>query len=44
VVDCRGYNVASTNLELPSHTDLPSYSWPPSVQALHMLVNETEHG
>ena len=44
VVDSTGYNVASTNLELPPHTDLPSYSWPPSVQALHMLVNETEHG
>jgi len=44
VVDSTGYNVASTNLELPPHTDLSSYSWPPSAQALHMLVNETEHG
>ena len=42
--DITGYNVASTNLELPPHTDLASYSWPPSAQALHILVNETEHG
>ena len=44
VVDSAGYNVACTNFELPPHTDLASYSWPPSAQALHMLVNETEHG
>jgi len=43
-VDPKGYNVAHTNLPLPPHNDFASYSWPPSVQALHMLVNEAEGG
>ena len=36
-----GYNVAHTSLAVPPHNDFASYSWPPSVQALHMLVNDT---
>ncbi|MDC6458741.1 TauD/TfdA family dioxygenase [Luminiphilus sp.] len=28
----------------PPHNDFASYSWPPSVQALHMLVNEAVGG
>jgi gamma-butyrobetaine dioxygenase len=44
VVDPAGYNVAHTAFELPPHNDFASYSWPPSVQALHMLVNETIGG
>ncbi len=43
-VDPRGYNVAHTSLPLPPHNDFASYTWPPSVQALHMLVNEVEGG
>ncbi len=43
-VDPSGYNVAHTALPLPPHTDFASYSWPPSVQALHMLVNEAPGG
>lgn len=43
-VDPRGYNVAHTALPLPPHNDFASYSWPPSVQALHMLVNDTTGG
>lgn len=43
-VDLHGYNVAHTSLPLPPHNDFASYSWPPSVQALHMLVNETTGG
>ncbi|MAJ52440.1 MAG: hypothetical protein CBC39_00140 [Cellvibrionales bacterium TMED79] len=43
-VDPRGYNVAHTNLGLPPHNDFASYSWPPSVQALHMLANEASGG
>ena len=43
-VDPSGYNVAHTNLPLPPHNDFASYSWPPSIQALHMLVNEAEGG
>lgn len=39
-----GYNVAHTPLPLPPHNDFASYSWPPSVQALHMLVNEVPGG
>tara|TARA_B100001123_G_scaffold54870_1_gene58138 strand:- start:145 stop:1227 length:1083 start_codon:yes stop_codon:yes gene_type:complete len=38
------YNIAHTSLELPPHNDFASYTWPPSVQALHMLVNECEGG
>ncbi|MGI9238126.1 MAG: TauD/TfdA family dioxygenase [Woeseiaceae bacterium] len=43
-VDPDGYNVAHTSLALPPHNDFASYSWPPSVQALHMLANETPGG
>lgn len=43
-VDTAGYNVAHTALALPPHNDFASYTWPPSVQALHMLVNETPGG
>ena len=43
-VDRSGYNVAHTPLPLPPHNDFASYTWPPSVQALHMLVNETPGG
>ena len=44
VVDPKGYNAAHTALPLPPHNDLASLSWPPSAQALHMLVNEVEGG
>ena len=43
-VDPAGYNVAHTSIALPPHNDFASYSWPPSVQALHMLVNEAAGG
>ncbi|MDH3748524.1 MAG: TauD/TfdA family dioxygenase [Gammaproteobacteria bacterium] len=43
-VDPSGYNVAHTALPLPPHNDFASYTWPPSVQALHMLENETTGG
>ena len=43
-VDSRGYNVAHTSIALPPHNDFASYTWPPSVQALHMLVNEAAGG
>ena len=43
-VDPKGYNVAHTSLGLPPHNDFASYTWPPSVQALHMLVNESTGG
>lgn len=43
-VDPNGYNVAHTTLGLPPHNDFASYSWPPSVQVLHMLANEAEGG
>ena len=43
-VDPKGYNVAHTSLGLPPHNDFASYSWPPSVQALHMLGNEAVGG
>ena len=42
--DPEGYNVAHTALELKPHTDLPSYHWPPSIQLLHFLVNESQGG
>ena len=42
--DPNGYNVAHTPLELKPHTDLPSYHWPPSIQLLHFLVNESTGG
>jgi gamma-butyrobetaine dioxygenase len=42
--DPHGYNVAHTPVELKPHTDLPSYSWPPSIQLLHFLVNEATGG
>lgn len=43
-VDPAGYNVAHTNLPLPPHNDFAGMSWPPSIQALHMLANEVEGG
>jgi len=43
-VDPSGYNIAHTPNALPPHNDFASYSWPPSVQALHMLVNEAAGG
>lgn len=43
-VDPAGYNVAHTPLALPPHNDFASYTWPPSVQALHMQVNEATGG
>lgn len=43
-VNPGGYNIAHTALELPPHNDMASYSWPPSVQALHFLANETPGG
>jgi len=42
--DPEGYNVAHTSLELKPHSDLPSYHWPPSIQLLHFLVNESTGG
>ena len=44
VLDPRGYNIAHTGLAVAPHNDFTSYSWPPNVQALHMLVNECEGG
>ncbi len=38
------YNIAHTSMGLPPHNDFASYSFPPSVQALHMLHNEAEGG
>ena len=43
-IDGHVYNIAHTSLEVPPHNDFASYSWPPSVQALHMLTNECEGG
>ena len=43
-VDAAGYNVAHTAMALPPHNDFASYSWPPSVQALHMLANDSPGG
>lgn len=43
-LDPRGYNVAHTAQALPPHNDFASYTWPPSVQALHMLVNDVDGG
>lgn len=40
----QGYNIAHTTLELPPHNDMASYRWPPSVQVLHFLANETAGG
>ncbi len=42
--DPTGYNVAHTANELKPHTDMPSYTWPPSVQLIHFLVNEADGG
>ncbi len=43
-VDPKGYNIAHTGLAIAPHNDFTSYTWPPNVQALHMLVNECEGG
>lgn len=42
--DPSGYNVAHTPFALPPHNDFASYTWPPSVQALHMIVNDAAGG
>lgn len=42
--DPAGYNVAHTPGELKPHTDMPSYTWPPSVQLLHFLTNRATGG
>ena len=42
--DPHGYNVAHTAHELKPHSDLASYSWPPSMQLLHYLANEVRGG
>ena len=44
MLDPKGYNIAHTGLAVAPHNDFTSYTWPPSVQALHMLVNECEGG
>ena len=44
VVDPAGYNIAHTLEDVPPHNDMVSYTWPPSVQALHMLVNDCTGG
>ena len=44
MLDPKGYNIAHTDLAVGAHNDFTSYTWPPSVQALHMLVNECEGG
>jgi len=38
------YNVAHTSKGLPPHNDFASYKSQPSIQALHMLVNECKGG
>ena len=43
-VNAQGYNIAHTAEDIPPHNDMVSYTWPPSVQALHMLVNECAGG
>ncbi len=43
-VDPKGYNIAHTGLAVAPHNDFTSYTWPPNMQALHMLVNECEGG
>ena len=43
-VEGHVYNIAHTALELPPHNDFASYSFPPSVQALHMLRNDVVGG
>ncbi len=43
-VNPHGYNIAHTAEDIPPHNDMVSYTWPPSVQALHMLVNECAGG
>ena len=42
--DPSGYNIAHTKEYVPPHNDMVSYAWPPSVQALHMLVNACQGG
>lgn len=38
------YNIAHTGLAVPPHNDFASYTWNPSVQCLHMLVNDAAGG
>lgn len=44
VVNPAGYSIAHTSLAIAPHSDFTSYDWPPSVQILHMLVNECAGG
>ena len=44
MVDPKGYSIAHTDLAIAPHNDFTSYHWPPSVQVLHMLVNECDGG
>ena len=44
VVDPKGYSIAHTSLAIAPHNDFSSYTWPPSVQVLHMLMNECKGG
>ena len=44
VVNPGGYSIAHTSLAIAPHNDFTSYDWPPSVQLLHMLVNECAGG
>lgn len=37
-------NIASTNLELKPHTDMPNYSNPPGIKMFHFLTNEAKGG
>ena len=39
-----GYNVAHTAESLPPHNDFASYTWPPSGQLIHMLINDVAGG
>ncbi len=43
-VDPAGYNIAHTAEALPPHNDMASRQYPPSGQALHMLVNDADGG
>jgi len=42
--DPAGYNVASTDVELKVHTDMPNYTNPPGVQLLHFVENGATGG
>jgi gamma-butyrobetaine dioxygenase len=38
------YNVANTDVELMTHTDMPNYAQPPGVQLLHFIENAAKGG